>query len=64
MDLQAEKLPIAQKNLIKKANIAKKPVIVAIQMLKSMIDNPIPTRAETAMGKYPVEAVNTMKNRK
>ena len=48
IEISNEKVPIVQKTIIRKANTKRKVVIVATQMLDSMIENPIPTRAETS----------------
>ena len=82
VELPVQNLPPIQKRLVRKCRTAAKPVIVATQMLESMIESPIPTRAEvsdvaaaiyegadavmlsaeSAVGAYPVEAVETMSN--
>jgi pyruvate kinase len=80
VELAPEAVPIVQQELVKRAREKNKPVIVATQMLESMVDHPRPTRAEvsdvsgavfsgadavmlseeTAIGAYPVQAVEMM----
>jgi len=46
VEISAQRLPVVQKMLVAKCIEARKPVIVATQMLHTMIENPRPTRAE------------------
>ncbi len=48
VEMSAEVVPIAQKQIIESANCHARPVITATQMLNSMIQNPRPTRAEAS----------------
>ncbi len=46
VEIDLSKIPSVQRSIIEKCNVKGRPVIVATQMLNSMIENPRPTRAE------------------
>jgi pyruvate kinase len=48
IEIPAQKIPVIQRRIIRKCIEKKKPVIIATQMLHSMINNPRPTRAEVS----------------
>jgi pyruvate kinase len=48
VEIPLEHVPHIQKELVRKARLAGKPVIIATQMLRSMVDSPRPTRAEAS----------------
>ena len=81
VELPAEQIPVIQRRIVRACRQLGRPVIVATQMLESMVASPVPTRAEasdvataiyegadavmlsaeSASGKYPLEAVQIMR---
>ncbi|MCG2869360.1 MAG: pyruvate kinase [Vulcanisaeta sp.] len=81
MHFDLEEIPRIQRQVIRTAHKCGRPVMVATQLLESMIEQPVPTRAEvvditnavmegvdsllltgeTAVGKYPIEAVQWLR---
>ncbi len=82
VETSVDHVSIHQKRIIAAANVHGKPVIVATELLHSMIESPLPTKAEisditnavidgasavmlsgeTAIGKFPIEAVSRLKS--
>jgi pyruvate kinase len=74
VEVAYEELPVLQRDMIRRCAIAGKPIIVATHLLESMIDNPLPTRAEVTdvanavyeqadaimLSKYPVRCVEVL----
>ena len=48
VELPAQRVPVLQRRIVRAARRAGKPVVVATQMLESMIQSPVPTRAEAS----------------
>ena len=48
VETPASKVPLAQKKIVDLASTIGKPVVIATQLLESMIDNKVPTRAEVS----------------
>ena len=48
VEVQFAELPVAQRTMVRKCAVAGKPVIVATHLLESMIEHPMPTRAEVS----------------
>ena len=46
VEIPMQEVPLIQKKLVRRAKRARIPVIIATQMMETMIDNPVPTRAE------------------